>query len=992
MPSWWGKSSSKEAKKKTTKESFIDTLHKKFKNPDSKSSCRLGGSRRRSSDSVSERGSQSRAQSRSPSPSSKHVARCQSFAERPQSQPLPVPSLGLPKVNRTISGITEPVKTKQERVSKASLFLPLPRPACIRQRLEPGDLDGDLAVASISSECSIESDDQVDSRQRSPLVTDYDVGCRTTAGSPTSISKDHLPVAPLVSRQSQVPVNLSSNKIISSPPRRRPFNGQMANLQILQHGALWSAPDSSMSSPSRSPMRVSGYEQITSTAFTAGKLYPDFPFLGSGQCSSPGSGQTSGHNSMGGDLSGQLFWQPSRGSPEISPIPSPRMTSAGPSSRIHSGSVTPLHSRTGGGYSESQSNWPEDARQQSHRLPLPPITISNASPFHQQSSAVTSPSVPRSPGRAENLASPGSRWKKGKLLGRGTFGHVYVGFNSETGEMCAMKEVTLFSDDVKSKESAKQLGQEIALLSRLRHPNIVQYYGSETVGDKLYIYLEYVSGGSIHKLLQEYGKLGESAIRSYTQQILSGLAYLHAKNTVHRDIKGANILVDPNGRVKLADFGMAKHITGQSCPLSFKGSPYWMAPEVIRNSNGCSLAVDIWSLGCTVLEMATSKPPWSQYEGVAAMFKIGNSKELPTIPDYLSEEGKEFVRLCLKRDPLHRPTAAQLLEHSFVKTAAPLEKQMQCYTTSSEHLPMTNVVKPSKINNVRILQQPDPERLAIHSSRILKSSFHSSDIYISRNISCPVSPIGSRSPQYLSGRMSPSPISSPRATSGSTTPLPFHNQQSLPNILQQEVFANLQSGPCTSSPSYWDSEILRGVQLGGSSSHAFRELTVPFDNKPSVLFDRVSQQLLREPAKLLNQSLDLRTPSALTHGKPPSVRHIPSAVATTCPPPHRLPPARSSSSSTTASRPVNDGFCASGGRRRRRLHLRGLQTTTTFVFSGGLNTFVIYFVRPERLQPSSYLRRLVRDVHPPSPSLPRSAIPPPPLPCSTVRSLAASHP
>nr|XP_009609626.1 mitogen-activated protein kinase kinase kinase YODA-like [Nicotiana tomentosiformis] len=132
--------------------------------------------------------------------------------------------------------------------------------------------------------------------------------------------------------------------------------------------------------------------------------------------------------------------------------------------------------------------------------------------------------------------------------------------------MCAMKEVTLFSDDAKSKESAKQLAQEIALLSRLRHPNIVQYYGTETVGDKPYIYLEYVSGGSIYKLLQEYGAFGETAIRSYTQQILSGLAYLHAKNTVHRDIKGANILVDPNGRIKLADFGMAKHV---SLPIDF---------------------------------------------------------------------------------------------------------------------------------------------------------------------------------------------------------------------------------------------------------------------------------------------------------------------------------------------------------------------------------------------------------------------------------------
>ncbi|KAK4492756.1 hypothetical protein RD792_000075 [Penstemon davidsonii] len=873
MPSWWGKSSSKEAKKKTPKDSFIDTLHKKFKSPESKSSSRSGGSKRRASDTVSERGSQSRAESRSSSPS-KHVARCQSFAERPQAQPLPLPGLRPTNVRRTDSGIIEKAKPKPEKVSKTSLFLPLPRPSCIRHRLDPTDLDSELVVASISSECSTESDDPVDSRQRSPLANDYDIGSRTAAGSPSSISvKDHAPLTPLISRESPVPVSLSSNKNVSpSPPRRRMLNSQVPNLQVPHHGAFFSAPDSSMSSPSRSPMRAYGYDQVTNSAFNAGKLYPDLSFLGSGQCSSPGSGQTSGHNSMGGDMSGQLFWQPSRGSPEYSPIPSPRMTSPGPGSRIHSGAVTPLHPRAGGGYSDSQNNWPDDAKQQSHRLPLPPIIISNSSPFSHPSSAVTSPSVPRSPGRAESLASPGSRWKKGKLLGRGTFGHVYVGFNSETGEMCAMKEVTLFADDAKSKESAKQLGQEIALLSRLRHPNIVQYYGSESVADKLYIYLEYVSGGSIHKILQEYGKLGESAIRSYTQQILSGLAFLHAKKTVHRDIKGANILVDPNGRVKLADFGMAKHIAGQSCPLSFKGSPYWMAPEIIRNPSGCSLAVDIWSLGCTVLEMATSKPPWSQYEGVAAMFKIGNSKELPTIPEHLSDEGKEFVRLCLQRNPLHRPTAAQLLEHSFVKSAAPEKQSLN--STSSDHSSVTNAVKSMGIGHARSLQLSDTEKLSIHSSRVSKSSFHSSDIHIARNISCPVSPIGSpllhpRSPQHLSGKMSPSPISSPRTTSGSSTPLtggigaiPFHNQP----MLSQDGFSNLPKrppSPCANSPSYWDPDILRGVQSG---SQAFRELG-SFDNDAlgkqfgrstngeiydgqSVLADRLSQQLLRDPVKL----------------------------------------------------------------------------------------------------------------------------------------------
>lgn len=203
----------------------------------------------------------------------------------------------------------------------------------------------------------------------------------------------------------------------------------MPNLLVPYHGAFCSAPDSSMSSPSRSPMRAFGTEQATNAAFWVGKTYSDVTFVGSGNCSSPGSGQNSGHNSMGGDLSGQLFWQQSRGSPEYSPVPSPRMTSPGPSSRIHSGAVTPIHPRAGGTPTESQTSWPEDGKQQSHRLPLPPLTICNSSPFSHSNSAATSPSMSRSPGRAENPASPGSRWKKGKLLGRGTFGHVYVGFN-----------------------------------------------------------------------------------------------------------------------------------------------------------------------------------------------------------------------------------------------------------------------------------------------------------------------------------------------------------------------------------------------------------------------------------------------------------------------------------------------------------------------------------------------------------------------------------
>ncbi|CAL0311538.1 unnamed protein product [Lupinus luteus] len=139
----------------------------------------------------------------------------------------------------------------------------------------------------------------------------------------------------------------------------------------------------------------------------------------------------------------------------------------------------------------------------------------------------------------------------------------------------------------------------------------------------------------------------------------------------NRDIKGANLLVDSAGVVKLADFGMAKHLTGHSADLSLKGSPYWMAPELMQavmqkdNSSDLAFAVDIWSLGCTIIEMFTGKPPWSEYEGAAAMFKV--MKDTPPIPETLSPEGKDFLRLCFKRNPAERPTASMLLDHRFLK-------------------------------------------------------------------------------------------------------------------------------------------------------------------------------------------------------------------------------------------------------------------------------------------------------------------------------------
>ncbi|XP_062226420.1 mitogen-activated protein kinase kinase kinase YODA-like [Phragmites australis] len=895
MPPWWGKSSSKDVKK-TTKENIIDTFHRLISPNEQKGSTKSKRNCRRGNNTAVEKVCQSTTVSRPTSPS-KEVSRCQSFsADRPHAQPLPIPGVR-PRVTCTVSDVIES-KPILEKRGKPPLLLPLPKPSRLHRRPGNSELASEIVNASVSSNCSADSDDHGDSQLQSPVGNDAENATKVALKSKSSNACKERPgtITMKTTKEMPKPANaFLGNHTLSTSPRSTAADSYQPNLQNLQPVVFESAPNSSMSSPSRSPRRICP-DHIPTSAFWAVKPHTDVTFLGSGQCSSPGSGQTSGHNSVGGDMLAQFFWQPSRGSPECSPIPSPRMTSTGPSSRVHSGSVSPLHPRSGGMAPESPTRRLDDGKKkQTHKLPLPPLSISNSSFFPNNSTPTSPISVPRSPGRTEIPPSPAARWKKGKLLGRGTFGHVYAGFNSDSGEMCAMKEVTLFLDDPKSKESAKQLGQEILLLSCFRHPNIVQYYGSETVDDKLYIYLEYVSGGSIHKLLQEYGQFGEPAIRSYTQQILSGLAYLHGKNTVHRDIKGANILVDPSGRVKLADFGMAKHINGQHCPFSFKGSPYWMAPEVIKNSNGCNLAVDIWSLGCTVLEMATSKPPWSQYEGIAAVFKIGNSKELPPIPDHLSEHCKDFIRKCLQRDPYQRPTAVELLQHPFIQKGMSLEKSV--VPDPSEHLAAISCrPNPQVAVQTRNTSSLGLEGQTIYQRRGVKLSSKHSDIHIRSNISCPVSPCGSpllksRSPQHTSGIMSPSPISSPRTTSGASTPLSGGNGAIPFNHLRyatysSEGFGITSRGPDDPFPSRHTDPILGQFAQVHQVSQGPRERVV---SEADILSPQFGKRLgnvfdLRErlsPSERfthhafvdhmeLNPSLDLTSGSpnlGLKHGK-----------------------------------------------------------------------------------------------------------------------------
>ncbi|KAL1548587.1 Mitogen-activated protein kinase kinase kinase npk1 [Salvia divinorum] len=273
--------------------------------------------------------------------------------------------------------------------------------------------------------------------------------------------------------------------------------------------------------------------------------------------------------------------------------------------------------------------------------------------------------------RKEVYVPPLIRWRKGELIGCGAFGRVHMGMNLDSGELLAVKEVSIAANSAskKTQEYIGELEKEVNLLKNLSHPNIVRYLGTAREEDSLNILLEFVPGGSISSLLGKFGSFPESVIRMYTKQLLLGLEYLHNNKIMHRDIKGANILVDNKGCIKLADFGASKKVEALATMTnakSMKGTPYWMAPEVIVQS-GHSYSADIWSVGCTVIEMATGKAPWSQqYQEVAALFYVGTTKSHPPIPDHLSLEAKDFLLKCLQKEPDLRATASELLKHPFV--------------------------------------------------------------------------------------------------------------------------------------------------------------------------------------------------------------------------------------------------------------------------------------------------------------------------------------
>lgn len=273
-------------------------------------------------------------------------------------------------------------------------------------------------------------------------------------------------------------------------------------------------------------------------------------------------------------------------------------------------------------------------------------------------------------------------WIKGELIGRGSFGAVYLALNVTTGEMLAVKQVVVphdFHNGIsKISEGIEALHKEVETMKDLDHINIVQYLGFEQKENIYSLFLEYVAGGSISSCMKSFGKFEEPLIRFITKQVLLGLEYLHSNGILHRDLKADNLLLEIDGTCKISDFGISKRskdIYVNNAEMSMQGTVFWMAPEVIDSivadrKQGYSAKVDIWSLGCVVLEMFAGRRPWSNEAVVSAIYKIGKTKLAPPIPDdianLISLDAKSFIGRCFTIDPEERPTAKDLLQDPFI--------------------------------------------------------------------------------------------------------------------------------------------------------------------------------------------------------------------------------------------------------------------------------------------------------------------------------------
>jgi serine/threonine protein kinase len=281
-------------------------------------------------------------------------------------------------------------------------------------------------------------------------------------------------------------------------------------------------------------------------------------------------------------------------------------------------------------------------------------------------------------------------YKLGEVIGKGAVATVHKGTHSISGQIVAIKK--FYKSSLPPSQIIKAKG-ELELLKELKHPNIVGIFGHFEEDYTFYMILEFVDRGSICDLIDIYKGFPPENVSVILRGVLNGLEYLHDKGIVHRDLKAANILINTEGQIKLADFGVSAKITNiEDKRFSVVGTPYWMAPEII-DGLGHGTSCDIWSLGCVVIELLVGEPPFWELNHPNAMISIMEN-ERPPFPQNIDEEIDSFLTKCFIKDPNERATVKELQNHAWI---------ILHWNTNYNYMQLRNILEKYKNSNKKIL-------------------------------------------------------------------------------------------------------------------------------------------------------------------------------------------------------------------------------------------------------------------------------------------------